>query len=261
MKENDSIIPAKHPRHSLGYLIFQWLRQAYDELGLILLLDLYLLAVFMLSFAPAGLFAWLEEQSLLAFDEWNVVQMMLFLLGMWLSLNGWLALNHHFSQILTFQYPSWSLFWSSYLSFMKKSFFCTLVLGGGAGILIFDALVFPRMFPGQPLVSLTAVALAFWLLLFLGMVQVHLVPFLACQERPFGVAVKRAVTVALWKPVRTLFILLIQGAFILSCLRLPPLIFILPGAYAILSVLSLLILLDEWRDPYEKTPEAVRAGA
>lgn len=261
MNQNETILPAKHPHHSIGYLALQWLRQSYDELGLILLLDLYLFIVIMLAFVPAGLAAWLGEEQLLAYDQWNLAQIGLFLLGIWLSLNGWLALNHHCALILAFQYPPWSLFWTSYPRFLKKSLLYTLILGGATAILLFDAIVFPKMFPAQPMISLTAVALAFWLLLFLGMIQVHLIPFLVYQDRPFGTAMKRAATVALWKPIRTLFILLLQGVFVLSCLRFPPLIFILPGAYAILSVLSLLILLDEWRDPYEKTPEAIRAGA
>ena len=70
---------------------------------------------------------------------------------------------------------------------------------------------------------------------------------------------RRAAVVALWKPVRTLTLLLIQIAFAALAL-FPPLFLILPSLYAVLSNLSLLMLLEEWRDPYEKTPEAIRAG-
>jgi len=127
--------------------------------------------------------------------------------------------------------------------------------------LAFNLVTYPKMLSGSPVWGAAAVALVCWTALFLGMVQVHLVPFLVHQDRPFATALKRSATLAVWKPFRSFLILLVQCLSVYGSLVIPPLAFLLPGVFAVLSNLSLLILLEEWRDPYEKTPEAVRAGA
>ncbi len=250
-----------HPRHALGFLLGQWLRQGYDELGTALLLGFYLLIVCSAAFAPAiGVLVWLPSEQITLF-QFGWLHLPLVLMGGWLSITAWLALNRHFEQVLTFQYPTWKTFWSSYLRSLIRSLWTTLLLGGGFGVLAFDVMMFPRMLAGIPYAGLVAVSTSLWIALFLAMIQVHLIPFLVHQDRPFLTALKRAAMVAVWKPIRTLFILGIEMLFAYTCHQIPPLILILPGLYSILSLLSLLILLDEWRDPYEKTPEAIRAGA
>ena len=250
-----------HPRHKLGFLLGQWLRQGYDELGTALLLGFYLLIVCSAAFTPAiVILAWLPSEEI-NFSQFGWMHLPLLLVGGWLSLTAWLALSRHCEQVLTFQYPTWITFWVAYPRYLVQSLWTTLLLGGGFGVLVFDILMFPRMLEGIPYAGLVAVSFSLWIGLFLGMVQVHLIPFLVHQDRPFLIALKRAAMVAVWKPLRTLFILSIEMLFAYTCLRIPPLILLLPGLYSILSILSLLILLDEWHDPYEKTPEAIRAGA
>jgi uncharacterized membrane protein YesL len=250
-----------HPRHALGFLLGQWLRQGYDELGTALLLGFYLFFVGSVAFLPAvGMLALLPSGELSLF-QFGWFHLPLVVVGGWLSLAAWLSLNCHLDQVLTFQYPTWRTFWAAYPRCLVRSLWTALLLGGGFGVLAFDMVMFPRMLSGIPYAGLAAVSVALWLALFLGMVQVHLIPFLVHQDRPFLTALKRATLVAVWKPLRTLFILVIEMLFAYTCFRIPPLFLMLPGLYSILSLLSLLILLDEWRDPYEKTPEAIRAGA
>ncbi len=249
------------PHHALGYLLAQWLRQGYDELGAALLLGFYLLLVCSAVFAPAVGVLTLYPAGQITLFQFGWLHLPLLIIGGWFSVAAWFSLNCHLEQVLTFQYPTWKTFWSSYPRCLARSFWPVLFLGGGFGILAFDILMFPRMLTGIPYAGFAAVSVALWIALFLGMTQVHLIPFLVHQDRPFLTAFKRAALVAVWKPVRTLFILLIEMIFAYTCLQIPPLILMLPGLYSILSLLSLLILLDEWHDPYEKTPEATRAGA
>ena len=249
------------PRHALGYLLEQWLRQGYDELGTALLVGVYLLLVCAAAFAPAVGVLTLYPAEQMTLFQFSWMHLPLLILGGWLSLAAWFSVNRHLEQVLTFQYPTWKTFWSSYPHCLARSFWTALLLGGGYGILAFDILMFPKMLAGIPYAGLAAVSVALWIALFLGMTQVHLIPFLIHQDRPFLTALKRAALVAVWKPVRTLFILVLEMVFAYTCLRIPPLILMLPCLYSILSLLSLLILLDEWHDPYEKTPEATRAGA
>lgn len=250
-----------HPRHKLGFLLGQWLRQGYDELGTALLLGFYLLIACSVAFAPAvGILVWFPSEQF-NLSQFGWMHLPLVLVGGWLSLTAWLALNRHCEQVLTFQYPTWKTFWVAYPKYLVHSLWTTLLLAGGFGVLTFDTLIFPKMLAGIPYAGMIAVSFSLWIGLFLGMVQVHLIPFLVHQGRPFLTGLKRAAMVAVWKPLRTLFILGIEMLFVYTCLRIPPLILLLPGLYSILSILSLLILLDEWHDPYEKTPEAIRAGA
>lgn len=248
------------PRHALGYLLGQWIRQGYDELGTALMLGFYLLITSSLAFSPAVMvLAFVPSEQFSLFPV-GWVHLLLLVAGGWLSLVAWLALNRHMEEVLTFQYPTWRTFWTSFTRYWLRALWTMLLLGGGFGILAFDVVMFPRMLEGIPYASLAAVSVTLWIALFLGMAQIHLVPFLVHQDRPFLVALKRATLVAVWKPIRTLFILLVEMLIVYTCFRIPPFILILPGLYSILSLLSLLILLDEWQDPYEKTPEAIRAG-
>jgi uncharacterized membrane protein YesL len=246
---------------SLSYLVKHWMRQSYDEAGPLLLGGFYFLLVTFAAFAPTALSGQdVEGESGISLPH-GALQAGFALFGIWIVMTGWLALNRYIEQILTFQYPGWLAYWVSFPRFLLTSLWLVLFFGAGFGVLAFDFLTYPQMLASMPYVRLLAISVTLWMVLLLAMVEVHLVPFLVHQNRPFWTALKRAALVAVWKPLRTLLLLGIEVFFVLVCLRTPPLIFILPGAFAVLANLSLLILLDEWRDPYEKTPEAIRAGA
>ncbi|NUN96616.1 MAG: hypothetical protein HUU16_10630 [Candidatus Omnitrophica bacterium] len=247
--------------HSLGYLLKQWLRQAYDELGAAVLCGAFLIAILFAAFAPLALVGSHLPTPGSAPTSTVVLQIVLALCGLSVSVMAWFAVLGYFDLILSFQYPAWSDLPTGLLRFPIPALTTLLVLGFGFGVLAFNLAVYPRMFPQWPLVRMLGMAVTLWMGLFLGMVQVHLGPFLVHQKRPFWVALKRSAMVALWKPFRTAFIFGIQALFAVLCLQAPPLLLVLPGVFAALSVLSLLILLDEWRDPYQQTPESIRAGA
>jgi uncharacterized membrane protein YesL len=243
---------------SIFYLLRHWLRQSYDEAGPILLGGFFFTVAAFAASAPAFLLAARGAQGSGALLMGEIV---LASFAAWMTTCAWLSLNRYLEQILTFQYPGWFLFWRVFPRYLAKALGMVLLLGGGAGILAFDFLAYPKMLASLPFLRWTAITLTAWMAIFLFIVQVHLAPFLVHQERSFFTALKRAAMVAAWRPFRALFLLVIQGILFLSCLQVPPLVFLVPGLFAVLTNLSLLVLLDEWRDPYEKTSEAVRAGA
>lgn len=255
----DTPLAPQHP--STLYLIRQWMRQAYDEVGAVIFVSTSFFLVVVISLSPA-VFVLAGLPNSAVDPLWvSALHCGLLGIGLWFVTAAWLALHRHTEQILTFQYPDWWEFWRAFPGYLLKALWAFLVVFGGMAVLVFNLSMYPSLFREHPVPLLLSMAVTLWLLLFLGLIQVHLFPLLVHQERPFRVALKRAVMVAAWKPVRTFLILLLEGLFLLLCVVLPFLFFLVPGAVTILSNLSLLILLDEWRDPYEKTPEAIRAGA
>lgn len=248
-------------KHAFGYLLKQWLRQSYDELGPIVLCGLFLIVMLFGAFAPLALIGSNPATLVGASTPPALLQLVFALFGLAGCALAWFAVIGYMDKILSFQYPTWSTLPGGLIRHLSPALATLLFLGLGASVLAFNLIMYPRMFPERPFLRLFGMAVTLWMGLFLGMVQVHLAPFLTHQGNPFRVALKRSAMVALWKPFRTAFILGVQTLFAMLCIQAPPLVLVLPGVFAALSVLSLLILLDEWRDPYEQTPESIRAGA
>jgi len=246
---------------TIGYLLFNWIRQSWDEMGCLLLGSfLFSVPFFVGILFPCSVLARQFGETgpppLASLAPFFV----LMFLGLWVVLCAWCSLNRYVEQILTFQYPAWTELFRSLPRYILPSLKILLFLGICFGVLAFNAFTYPKMLPEMPLVRLVAVTLTVWVILIVAILQVHLAPFIVHQDRPFFTLVKRAGLIALWKPFRSLLILVFQVFAILFSF-VPPFCFVLPGIYAVLSNLSLLILLEDWHDPYEKTREALRAGA
>src|SRR5690606_11003321 len=190
----------------------------------------------------------------------GVIWTLLLLLGpVWVLLN-WLASNRVLVQTLTFKDPAWRELLPEAPRLIRGAPWLPGFIGLGGGLLLFNWVVYPQMLTGWPWLKLGALAVTGWMMVLVGMIQVHLVPFMAHQHCPFPVALRRSATVAFLNPFRT-FSILVGQIVLLALSLIPPMGFLLPGLYATLSLLSLLILLGDWQDPYEKTAEALRAGA
>jgi len=249
-----------NPNPALGFLLFNWIRQSWDELGPLMLGSLFLFVLALFGLLPSAAYMSILTVREPPFLPYGVIFLLFCFLGLWLVVCAWFSVNRYVEQILTFQYPSWTTLFTSFPRYILTSLWTLLFFGTVLTVLLFNLTTYPRMFSGSPLLEVTAVSLTGWIILFVALVQVHAIPFLVHQDRPFLTAVRRAALVTVWKPFRSAFIFLIEILFFPFSF-LPPLCFVLPGVFAVLSNLSLLILLEEWRDPYEKTPEAIRAGA
>jgi hypothetical protein len=243
----------------LGYLLSTWARQSYDELGKLVLLNGILFAATALVFTPTYFLAGLMDEGTPFFPA-GVLLILLGAFDLWVVLWIWFLVNAYLEKIFTFQYPGFREAFSDCGRRAVTSLGTLAFLGGTTGILAFNLWTYPAMLSNSPFLRFLALGVTLWVGLFLALVQVHLIPFLVHQDRPFFTALRRAAKVAVWKPFWTLTILLIQMLFAALYL-IPPFFLIVPSLYAALSNLSLLILLEDWKDPYEKTPEAIRAGA
>ncbi|MCB9783037.1 MAG: hypothetical protein H6751_08755 [Candidatus Omnitrophica bacterium] len=247
---------ATKPRFS--FYLAQWFRQCWDNLGRIFLISVLLFITAAAAWSPmAAYLSWTDEKTLSPLPGFALLLVAL-TLGCWGMCLGWLALHREADRLLAFEDSGWVDFFRGMKSLAFPSLGYFLLVGGVGGVLVFNAAVYPRMLADHPALRAVALAVTGWMLLFLGMVQVHLTAFLVHQDRPFPVALKRAAKVAIGRPFRSLFLLALQ--LLTLVLFFPPLCFILPGMVAMANQMSLAILLEEWKDPYEKTPEAMSAG-
>ena len=244
---------------TLGYLLATWARQSYDELGKLALANGILFLAATLALAPSYLLVrWTDEET--ASFPMGLLLLTVGFTGAWVIVCVWFAVNAYLERLFTFQYPTWTEALHGFGRHGAASFWTLTFFGGAVGVLAFNLWVYPVMLANHAFIRTLAIGLTLWIALFLALVQVHLIPLLVHQDRPFFTALRRAAKVAVWKPFWTLTILLIQMLFAALYL-IPPFFLIVPSLYAALSNLSLLILLEDWKDPYEKTPEAIRAGA
>jgi len=248
------------PSPGFGYLFRTWLRQSWDEMGPLIAGSFLWCALGAIGFGAARLYMGVVSEVPRVVENPVISILVPSFIWLWTLSLGWCVLNGYVERILTFQHPTWRFLITSTARFLFPSLWVALYLGIGLGAVGFNLVVYQDMFRGAPALRVGAVTLTLWIGVFLLMIQVHLVPFLVHQDKPFLVALKRAAMVAVWKPFRTLSILAL-GVLLLPLMAFPPMCFLTPGVFAVLSNLSLLILLEEWRDPYEKTPEAIRAGA
>lgn len=230
------------------------MRQSWDLIGPMLPVHSLFFVLVVGGFAPAGSFLAYAETRELPFLPWGALFLASIGLGLWCACWGWLAFHQSIHELLSGGDPAWSDFLQELRKSFRKSipFFSFPAVVGG--VLVFNLLVYPVLLETRPILKLAAMTLTVWMLLFLGMVQVHLAPILAIQESSFGTALRRAVRVSLWGPFRSLLMLVFEVAA--AVLFFPPLCFILPGMAVMANTLHLMILLEEWKDPYERTAEA-----
>ena len=245
---------------TVGYLLFNWIRQSWDEMGPLLLGSFLYYSLVIAGFVPAVVFVKLLGDKTTSLFPFGVILIVLSVFSIWVAVCGWFSLNRYVEQVLTFQYPAWTALFTSLPRCILPSLKFSLLAGIATAVLFFNLYAYPKMFAQFPMLRLVAVTLTLWIALYFALVQVHLIPFLVHQDCAFFTALKRAAMVVLWKPFRTFWVLVLEILFIVPSL-FPPFAFIFPGIYAVLSNLSLLILLEDWQDPYEKTREALRAGA
>jgi uncharacterized membrane protein YesL len=181
--------------------------------------------------------------------------MALSFLAAWWAFVLWLAMLGQTDRLLSFEYPEWRDLFRGIGEIMVASVGSFLLLGIVGGVLVFNLAIYPIMFSEAPVLKAIGQTLTSWMLLLLGMAQVHFIPILVHQKKPVWISIKRAIVLALLHPFRTILVLVMQGLLFVGSM-IPPFGFLLPGLAAFLGVLSLLLLLDEWRDPYEKTAEA-----
>lgn len=239
---------------SFSYFLRTWMHQSWDLIGPMLPVHSLFFVLVVGGFVPAGSFLAYADARTLPFLPWGMVFLASLGLGLWCACWGWLAFHRSMRELLSGGDPVWSDFFQELRAVFRTSipFFSFLTFTGG--VLAFNLFVYPTIFASQPALRLAAMTFTVWMLLFLGMVQVHLAAFLAIQEAPFRVALKRAVQVAFWAPFRSLLVLGFEAAT--AVLFFPPLCFILPGMAVTANTLHLMILLEDWKDPYERTAEA-----
>ena len=250
-------MPPHQDRRRFVYFLGQWAHQCWDHLGYLFLLG----GLFFLTVSSAfGLFGCVStyySEGSLPFWPGGCLLLAGLVIGFWGCCLGWLAFHKSIDQILRFEDFEWLDYLRHLKTYLKESVLLAICLGGSVTILVFNLFAYRQMLRNDPILRGIALAGTLWMLLFVGMIQVHLVPFLTHQECPFRTALGRAIKVTLWKPFRTLFLLFLEMPAVLF---IPPFCFILPSIAVVANQLSLMILLDDWEDPYEKTSEALRAG-
>ncbi len=243
---------------TFSYFLKQWIRQSWDHLGsLFLIACLFFLTVSMAVAPSAGVLAYYDNKEMPVFPG-GLILFASLCVGLWGICLGWLAFHKSVDQLLGFQDFDWTDYLKNLLIYPLKSVLLALFLAVGIAVLLFNLITYPKILVGYPLLRGAALMVTSWMLLFLGLVQIHLVSFLTHQDRPFRTALGRAIKVTVWKPFRTFFLLCLE---IPAVLFIPPFCFILPGVVVTANQLSLLILLEDWQDPYEKTTEAIEARA
>lgn len=237
----------------IWYLLKTWLRQSYDEMALLCWLSVLsaLPWIGLLVVVPrCGQWVPLPEIGQV------VVAVLISLLGVWCAVAVWIAVQGQIERILTKHDPDGKDFFRSLPGCFPQALKVLATIVPALVVLGVNVMLYTQMLSNHPFWLLGAIGITFWLLLMVCMVQVHLIPFLVHQNRPYRTLLGRAIKVAIWRPGQTIFVMVLQIALVYATLLAGPLLLIVPGMVAMLQVLSLLILLEDWRDPYEPTEAA-----